>query len=125
MNSFSQQEIKFNLMAVIKNRKELYEERIVELRQEKTIIETELESMGDMDTDAKATLSIKLQDIKDRIDATQGLIAGEIVKHNNWKAENIRRRHNYIPFLFNLLKVLAERDLLLPLIDRAKEKQKL
>jgi ubiquitin carboxyl-terminal hydrolase L5 len=125
MDSFAQAEIKFSLLAVVKNRIELFEERLAVLRQEQTACESKLETMGDMETDEKTNLIQELEIIKDKIDSTHGFIAGEKIKHANWKAENIRRRHNYIPFLFNLLKVLAEKDLLVPLIERAKEKQRL
>lgn len=37
-----------------------------------------------------------------------------------WHAENVRRRHNYVPFVYNLLSVLASEGKLSPLIDKAR-----
>jgi len=45
-------------------------------------------------------------------------------KVQRWKAENVRRKHNYVPFIINLLKELAAKQQLGPLIDAVKEKQR-
>jgi len=125
MDSFAKAEISFSLLAVIKNRIELFEERLTLLKQERTIVDSKIQGLGDMETDDKSALLTEREIVNDKIDATIGFLEGEKIKHANWKAENVRRRHNYIPFLFNLLKVLAEKDLLLPLVEKAKEKQRL
>merc|ERR1719420_77048 len=51
-------------------------------------------------------------------------IAAENEKREKWKIENIRRRHNYFPFILNLLGMLGRKGLLKDLTERAKEKKK-
>lgn len=43
-------------------------------------------------------------------------------RRKTWRKENVRRRHNYLPFIVELLKGLANHDQLLPVFERAKEK---
>jgi hypothetical protein len=44
----------------------------------------------------------------------------EHAKRRKWHEENVRRKHNYVPLLFGMLKHLAEHDKLQPLIERAR-----
>ena len=50
------------------------------------------------------------------------LLAEEENKRAKWKTENIRRRHNYLPLIMELLRSLASRGELLPIYNKAKEK---
>jgi len=66
----------------------------------------------------------KLNALRVELETIDLEIVEEEEKYNNWKNENIRRKHNYMPFLFNFLQVLCEKNMMLPLIDKAKEKHK-
>ena len=52
----------------------------------------------------------------------QELIEEEIRKSKRYQIENVRRKHNYLPLIMELLKVLAKEGKLVPLYQKAKER---
>ena len=48
----------------------------------------------------------------------------ELEKRQKWHNENIRRKHNYLSFIFELLKLLAAKGKLPGLVAKAKEEHK-
>ncbi|XP_053720097.1 ubiquitin carboxyl-terminal hydrolase isozyme L5 isoform X2 [Synchiropus splendidus] len=113
IQKYSEGEIRFNLMAIVSDRKMIYERRIGELQ-------TQLAQDEPMDTDQSGTF---LSSIQSEIAKYQLLIDEENLKLKRYRVENIRRKHNYLPFIMELLKTLAEYQQLLPLVEKAKEKQ--
>ncbi|XP_034149865.1 ubiquitin carboxyl-terminal hydrolase isozyme L5 isoform X1 [Esox lucius] len=113
IQKYSEGEIRFNLMAIVSDRKMIYERKIAELQ-------VQLAEEEPMDTDQNSTL---LSSIQSEIAKYQLLIDEENQKLKRYKIENIRRKHNYLPFIMELLKTLAEYQQLIPLVEKAKEKQ--
>lgn len=60
-------------------------------------------------------------EVTDEICRLQTLIAEEEEKDRQHKIENTRRRHNYTPFLVELLKVLAKEGKLVSLVQKGIE----
>ncbi|KAL3656222.1 hypothetical protein V7S43_018947 [Phytophthora oleae] len=92
IEKYSATEIRFNLLALVKNRIQTYEEQL------HAVIET-----GGSESEAAQI---------------QADLAAEQQKRENWALENKRRKHNYIPFIIQLLKTLAEKKQLEPLIKQ-------
>ncbi|XP_061095109.1 ubiquitin carboxyl-terminal hydrolase isozyme L5 isoform X2 [Conger conger] len=113
IQKYSEGEIRFNLMAIVSDRKMIYERKIAQLQAQLTEEEP-------MDTDQSSNL---LSSIQSEIAKYQLLIDEENQKLKRYKIENIRRKHNYLPFIMELLKTLAEYQQLIPLVEKAKEKQ--
>jgi len=130
---YSRSEIRFNLMAIIKDRKTVFSEEIAKLQKAREGVVSLLQaaqgqrertdSAMDVDSDSSPSLEDlkqKIQAIDESIKDNQHKVAVEEEKLKNWKVENIRRRHNYIPFFVNLLKILAEKGQLSTLIQSLK-----
>ena len=53
----------------------------------------------------------------------QSKIDRESEKKRKYKQENLRRKHNYFPFIVEMLRILAKEGKLVPLVEEAKSKQ--
>ena len=95
--------VKFNLMAVIQDK------RLHLQQQLQNATATATSTATDMSTEQHHDLMAAL--------------AAEHAKRDEWKAENQRRRHNYVPLCVQMLKELARMKQLPGLIEQAREKQ--
>ncbi|XP_015782925.1 ubiquitin carboxyl-terminal hydrolase isozyme L5-like [Tetranychus urticae] len=104
IQKYSEGEIHFNLLALISDRKMLYDRQLEDLHKQLT------EPNADSDT-----INIKISQLKIQIEE-------EEVKMRRYKIENIRRKHNYLPLIVEVLKALAQEGKLSNLVTKAKEK---
>lgn len=119
MERYSKTETSFNVLALVKNIKQTCEVELKELKAEKARIQS-----GDpsaMDTSEEGSADTRLAQITGKISDLETKITQEDAKFAKWKSENIRRRHNYVPFVFNLLKTLANKGKLDGLIEQSKK----
>ncbi|KAK9845467.1 hypothetical protein WJX81_007242 [Elliptochloris bilobata] len=135
-------EVRFNLMAVIRDRRDALAERIASLQRRRDALEAAMPGEGGsaaaataMDVDAGAgaaggaaraegeadAVATQLASVACELKQAHEELAQEHAKAQRWHDENIRRKTNYIPLLFNLLRLLAEKGQLQPLVRAAKD----
>ena len=104
---YSTTEIRFNLMAVIEERKPILEKLLNEM-------EISLQAIDkDKDKDEYMRIVREMNDVRNEVSV-------EMEKRERWRRENLRRKHSFIPFMMNLLKVLAEKKQLEPIVEKVK-----
>ncbi|CAG9767486.1 unnamed protein product [Ceutorhynchus assimilis] len=100
---YSEGEIHFNLMALVSDRKMIYQRNIEEIQK-------------------KIDAGAADDSLQDEITNLKLLIEEEDNKTRQYKVENIRRKHNYLPLIVEILKLLAKEGKLTPLYEEAKER---
>ena len=107
ISKYSEGEIHFNLMALVSDRIMLYERQIKELTEK-------MDSGSIMETDQADTVM--------EVERLRELIHDEEEKRRRYKLENIRRKHNYLPLIVEILKALGQEGKLVSLVEKAKER---
>jgi len=116
---YSQSEIKFNLLALVPNRLEKAKKLEEDLNKRKKYVEglingsvkpsnddKELEEYNKM---SKEQLQNSLKNFDSYIKENLQTIKDEEDRVKKYRAENERRQFNYIPFIYELLKTMAEK----------------
>ena len=128
VDKYGAAEIRFNLLAIVKDRRNVYQEQLNTLQSKKTQLQQTLTSSSAStaaDTSAMTdvadhdSVNAEIAFLDTQIREITGLIADEKLKFDRWSAENIRRKHNYLPFIYQLLRRLAKENKLQPLIQQA------
>eukprot|EP00484_Ammonia_sp_Unknown_P020702 CAMPEP_0197022970 /NCGR_PEP_ID=MMETSP1384-20130603/3759_1 /TAXON_ID=29189 /ORGANISM="Ammonia sp." /LENGTH=358 /DNA_ID=CAMNT_0042451103 /DNA_START=35 /DNA_END=1111 /DNA_ORIENTATION=+ len=116
MASYQSKELRFTLLAICKDLKMKHEE-------EKTLLLNKKKDQS-MEVDGNDYINnFPVDQIDSRVSELDDLIKNEDAKREKWRTENIRRRHNYFPFILNLIGILGQQNLLRDLADKAKEKK--
>jgi len=105
IQQYSQKEIRFNLLALCQDRVQLLDKQLAAVNEQKNAV-TDTSLLSELNSEAKR--------IQEDLDT-------EHHKRQQWADENVRRKHNYVPMVFQLLKHLAQKDQLLPLVEQAKK----
>ena len=116
---YSQNEIKFNLLALVPDKLEKAKKVEEDLNKRKKYVEglingTQNPSSEDKDMEeynkmSKEQLESTLKDFENLIKNNSQTIKDEEYKVSKYKEENERRQFNYIPFIYELLKTMAEK----------------
>lgn len=110
MNIYASNETHFALLSFIPHRISQLEREISALEEVLSVSKEELmEDVGELEEN--------LSKLKEEL-----IYEKEV--EDRYRIENIRRRHNYTPFILTLLKNLAKKDKLNSLVKSAKDKYK-
>ena len=77
-----------------------------------------------MKKDLASVADVETEEAQSQVVLLEQRIKDEEERRVQWSLENQRRRHNYVPLIFELLKQLAQKDKLDALFSAAQERKK-
>ncbi|KAJ1669806.1 hypothetical protein IWW47_000015 [Coemansia sp. RSA 2052] len=128
MAEYSQGEIRFNLMALIGDRRKLLSEQISTVDADISRLMAMLEQLRLDDTteavrESQAVES-KIAGLNSERAELEHKVDIENDKFSRYKFDNSLRKLNFIPFVYQLVRAMAEKGVLAPAVEKAKEKAK-
>lgn len=102
VKEYAASEIRFGLLVVTKDQREELQTQLNQLKQQDQSNEV----------------------IRQQVEETEVALQQQIEKRKVWAAENARRKFNFIPFIFNFLRVLAETGHVGNVIEKATHNKK-
>ena len=133
INLFSNNEIKFNLMALTLDKLELLKTNKEKLLKQKNFIEEKIKGNNEISKEKifeelngmnKEQLEKKLEKIETEINDCNNGINIEKMKINKYKEEKERRQFNYNPLIFELLKIMGENGIIKEAYNQTFNEQK-
>ena len=139
IQKYAANEIRFNLLAIVADPRERAEREKSKLRavgshlrkalgvaapgeEEKEAGVLSEEEVAALPSDSEG-MQKRLAELDEETAELDAVIAIQNEKREKWRVENNRRRHNYVPFIFETLKVLAEKNMLEGMYGAAVEKR--
>ena len=120
---YAEREIRFNLLALVRTPRDALNERLEDIRKQRAELQQQQPPAAAdskmVDADAASPDAAALRRLDEEERDVQQRLADEELKHSKWRVENARRQHNYVPFIFNVLKLLAEKGQLHDLVESA------
>jgi ubiquitin carboxyl-terminal hydrolase L5 len=132
---YANNEIKFNLMSVVQDRRLRAKEVVEELEAKRNYISNIISGNKNMQVDSTAQnlehldslpkneLEAMLVELDFQISDNRMVIEEENHKFDKYKIENERRQHNYIPLIYELLKIMSEKNSLEGIYKEAKDEE--
>lgn len=134
--AYESKEVRFNLLAVVGDLQEKQEQDILNAKLTIKHLSKELGAEyedvdGELSQDIIDKLPTDREQQEQRLQEMQGALLDiqdqlkeEIEKREKWRKENERRRHNYVPLVLELLKIMSEKNMITELYKDAEEKHK-
>jgi ubiquitin carboxyl-terminal hydrolase L5 len=110
MNRYASTETNFALLNICSSRMKHIEQELNELQS----------SLDELTANNDESFTATINDIRNQMSILQTQLDDLKQEREKQRQENIRRRHNYYPFIMTLLKALSKKGILPKLVEQAK-----